>query len=687
MRVGFDIGGTFTDLVLSHGDARTQHKVLTTPRRPAAAALQGLDELLEDSHARWDDVEEIVHGTTLVTNALIERRGAATGLITTRGFGDVLAFGRQQRYDAYDLRIPFPEPLVPRALRREVTERTLTSGAVLERVDPADVVHVAGELVEAGVETIAICFLHSYAEPANETAAAAAIRSAFPELIVTVSSEVAPIIREYERAVTATACASAQPVTSAYMTELVEGLATRGFDGRLLLMQSSGGTATSEVVTRVPIRLLESGPAGGVRAAAEAVAQRSETQVLSFDMGGTTAKACISDAGAFGLLSQLEIARVDRFIPGSGLPVYVPSIDLIEIGAGGGSIASVDRLGLLVVGPESAGADPGPACYGRGGSVATVTDANLLLGYLGESSFLGGRMALDRDASEHAMAAIAERLGLPALDAAAGIHRLVNENMAAAARIHVIGRNMDPRRLVLVASGGAGPVHAVGVARLLGIARVIVASGAGTLSASGLLLAPATYETGVSLPAVVQEVDWSEVGARYAVMEEEAAGALREAGVAPDDIRFERTVEMRLLGQVHELTVPIDSLDETIADIFLERYRARYGFVPPGMQVQALTWRLRAVGPTPARAWREHSSVTPVDTARPADERPVWFPEVGLVSCPVHSRSSLPADRRIHGPAAVEEPETTTVVGPHDTFMLDGDSNLVVDLGGPGAGL
>jgi 5-oxoprolinase (ATP-hydrolysing) len=669
IRVGFDIGGTFTDLVLvdEARGALHVHKVLTTPREPEVGALRGLEELLAKSGRTWPDVEVAVHGTTLVTNALIEAKGSRVGLITTAGFRDVLAMGREQRYDPYNLRLRFPVPLVPRRLRGEVAERTLADGTSPVRPDPVELRRVAGELRARGAEAFAVVFLHSYRNPGNERLAAAALAEAVPGVDVVCSHEVAPEIREYERTVTTVACAYVRPLVRRYLGGLQGAMRARGFRGRLLLMQSSGGTTGVDVAERLPIRLLESGPAGGVLAAA-----RDGGDLLSFDMGGTTAKACLVEDGRPSVVPELEVARADRFRRGSGLPVRTPTIDLIEIGAGGGSIARVDRLGLLKVGPDSAGADPGPACYGRGGSAPTVTDANLLLGYLGADSFLGGRMRLDVAAARAAVADLAGRLGRDPVAAAWGVHGVVNESMAAAARMHVLERGRDPRRLTLVAFGGAGPAHAAAVGRLLGARRVVVPGGAGATSALGFLLAPETLDLGVSFPCLLDEAPWEEIEGLYRDMAAEAARAL------PGPLTLRRLADMRLLGQVHELTV---ELADDPAAAFAAAYARHFGRVPSGFRVQALTWRLAAEGPRPAlRAAPLAAARSP---GRPTvRRRPVYFPETGFAPCPVYRRHELPPGFTADGPVIVEEDESTTVVGPADRLAVAANGDLVIAVGG-----
>src|SRR6516165_4622510 len=501
-RVGLDIGGTFTDFILLDcvTDAVRLHKCLTTPHDPAEGALAGLIELVADAGLQFAQIDELVHGTTLVTNAIIERRGVKVGLLTTKGFRDSVEMGIEQRYDIYDLFLRFPEPLAPRALRREIDERMTWDGTVLRPIDPNQVRREIAALAAAEVEAIAVCFLHSYRNPAHERAVAALAAREFPGIAVSLSAEVVPELRESDRATTTLANAFVQPLMDRYIARIEAELRDRGFVGRFWLMQSAGGLASPGMARRFPIRLLESGPAGGGLATALVGRTADKAQVISFDMGGTTAKACLVQDGRSDIAPMMEAARVHRFKRGSGLPIKAPVIDMIEIGAGGGSIASIDEVGLLRVGPGSAGADPGPACYALGGTEPTVTDANLLLGYYDPGFFLGGRMPLDRDASERALANVGAKLGLDAVDTAWGIHRMVVENMAAAARIHIVEKGKDPRAYALVGFGGAGPAHAAEVARILGVRQVLIPPASGAASALGFLAAPLSFEQVRSRP-------------------------------------------------------------------------------------------------------------------------------------------------------------------------------------------
>ena len=683
-RIGFDIGGTFTDFILhDSGTAEIRlHKCLTTPDDPSLGALEGLEAICEAAGISLSEVAQVVHGTTLVTNAIIERRGAKLGLITTRGFRDSLEMASEQRYDIYDLFLAFPEPLVPRHLRLEVTERVLADGSVLEQLDEGDVLTALSDLHARGVRAVAVCFLHAYANPSHERAVAELASRAFPDMAISLSSSVAGEIREYERAVTTAANAYVQPLMDTYLARLQTQLRARGFAGRLMLMQSSGGLATPEMARRFPIRQLESGPAGGGLATALFGRQAGIADMLAFDMGGTTAKACMIQNGRADVAAFMEAARVHRFKKGSGLPIKAPVIDMIEIGAGGGSIAGIDELGLLKVGPLSAGADPGPACYGRGGEAATVTDANLLLGYLDPGYFLGGRMKLDTAAAEAALARLGRGLGLTAMETAAGVHAVVSESMASAARVHIIEKGRDPRRYAMVGFGGAGPAHACGVARILGMPDVIVPPACGAASALGFLAAPLSAERMRSQPMVMREsrFDSAAVNTALASLSSEARDALREAGVAEGEIRLRRTADMRLLGQMHEIEVPLPDGDIDVGSLaeigrsFARVYAERYTHVYEGAVMEAITWRVTAEGPMPELDIRDAFAGSNRDPALKG-RRPAWF-DGAFHDTPVFDRYALRPDDQIEGPAIIEEREATTIVPPGDVLTVDPARNL-----------
>jgi len=681
-RIGFDIGGTFTDFILL--DTRRSeirlHKCLTTPHDPSVGALEGLNELLSAAGLTFADVADAVHGTTLVTNTLIERTGARLGLITTRGFRDILEMGTEQRYDIYDLFLKFPEPLVPRRHRLEVNERMDRDGRVLTPLDPAEVRAVALKLRSEGVESVAVCFLHSYRNAAHERAAAEIVRAACPDLAVSISSEVVAELWEYQRCVTTCANAYVQPLMARYLETLERELRVRGFRGDLHMMHSAGGLLSLRSARAFPIRMLESGPAGGGLATAFFGATAGMADVISFDMGGTTAKACLIENGRAEIAPMMEAARVHRFKKGSGLPMKAPVIDMIEIGAGGGSIAAIDEVGLLRVGPRSAGADPGPACYARGGTEPTVTDANLLLGYYDPGFFLGGRMALDRDAAERALADVGRRLGLSAVEAAAGVHRLVSENMAAAARMHIVEKGKDPRRYAMVGFGGAGPAHAAEVARILGVREVVIPPASGAASALGFLAAPMSFEQVRSHPVRLDAPDAAVViEATLRALEQEARARLTAAGVAAEDVVAECSADMRLEGQMHEINVPLPDGVITarslpgIREAFAGAYAARYTSVYGGVGVQAISFRVRCRGPLPRLSLRETGPRAGGSALK--CRRVAWFGD-RFLETPVYDRYALTQNTDIPGPAIIEEREATTVVLPGDRVRVDASGSL-----------
>jgi N-methylhydantoinase A/oxoprolinase/acetone carboxylase beta subunit len=682
-RAGVDVGGTFTDVVLSdHRGHLIVEKVLTTPADPSVGVVQAVEQALGRCDADLDDVELGIHATTLVTNAIIERRGAELGVITTGGFGDMLEIGGGTRYDVYDLFLPFPEPLVERRRRREVSERLAASGEVLRALDQDELLAQARSLVDDGVDAIAICFLHAYRNDAHEREARQALEHAFPQLKTSISSELSAEQGEFERFSTTVANAYVQPLMAGYL-----GLLNDWLDGdRLMLMGSNGGTVGVSTARQYPIMLIESGPAAGALAASEYSRRLGRRNVVSFDMGGTTAKICLIDDGELATVPEFEAARAERFKPGSGLPLRLPVVNLIEIGAGGGSIARVDDLGLLKVGPASAGAVPGPACYGQEGTNATVTDANLVLGYLNERSFLGGDMTLDRDAAERAIEeSIATPLHMDLISAASGIHDVVNEAMAAALRMHVAERNRDPRRYSLIAFGGAGPAHAVAVARKVGIPEVVVPFGAGATSAFGLLIAAPVIDLAYTYVVDASAIDWPEVERRYGEVERRALALLADAKVRADDVAYEYSVDLRYGGQAHQLTVPFDrrvieECDSTgLLAAFVSLYADLYSPVSPGFPVEALTWRLRAKGRAQELAVEPGAAST--NGKRRPTKREVHYSGHGTVPTPVYQHGLLLPGRRIAGPAIVEQRESTAVLGIADTAVVDDALNLVISIG------
>ena len=692
--LSFDVGGTFTDFVVLDritGAVVARHKVLTNAARPERAVLAGWRELTARGAAHPAEIAFLVHSTTLVTNALIERKGARTVLLSTRGFRDILELAHEQMYDIYDLFAPPPEPLIPRPLRLEIDERVDARGAVLRAPSEASIAAAIERIRELGAEAVAIAFLHSYVNPCHERLLAERVRVALPDVDVSLSSDIAPIAGEYQRTSTVVADAFAKPKVRAYIAALERDLTSGGVDAPLHLMLSSGEIASAATGAARPIRLLESGPASGAIAAAYFGRLAGHDDVLSLDMGGTTAKACVIEDGLPRLTQVLEVARVRRFMKGSGLPVVAPVVDLIEIGAGGGSIARRDELGLLKVGPDSAGATPGPACYGIGGADPTVTDANLLLGYLNPNYFLGGDMPLRPERAHEAVGRLADELGL-SLDAAAwGIHRVVNENMASAARVHIIERNRDPRALATIAFGGAGPAHAVAVARILGSPTVIFPPGAGVASALGALVAPVAFTAGRTLLTRLDAADWDAIRTMYTELEATAARELASAGVAVGDIRYRRWAEMRLEGQYHEIATPLPegslglSALPAITTAFTRAYARQYGRVLEGLPIEALHWRLTATGPdVTARPSPLPFTLSAADSALKG-QRAVYFPG-GFRPTPVYDRDRLSAGMTLHGPAVVEEREATAIIWPGDVVRVDGHLALVVAIGGAEAG-
>ena len=686
-----DIGGTFTDFSLL--DLRTSqvsvHKVLTDAETPARTVMQGATELLKKAGVAFGRLLTVVHSTTLSTNAIIERKGAKTALITTQGFRDVLETGREQIYDMYDLQARFPEPLVPRYLRREVSERVNRDGQIHQRPGEAETLAVADELTKDGMEAVAICLLHSYKNPTNERMLKTLLESRFPDLILSLSSEVSPVINEYERTSTTVIDSYLKPSTSRYLHSLEAELAQAGFAGQLLVMHSAGGLLTSERAREHPVRLLESGPAAGALAASFYGELIGKPDLISLDMGGTTAKTCVIEAGKPTVANSIEVARVHRFKIGSGLPVVMPVLDMIEIGAGGGSIAWLDNLGLLKIGPRSAGARPGPACYGNGGVEPTVTDANLALGYLNPEYFLGGRMKLFAEKAKSTISGLAQSMSISEIQAAWGIFSVVCENMAAAARIHIIGRNKDPRNYAIVAFGGAGPAHACEVARALGVKQVIAPLAAGVTSAIGCITAPLSFEGVRSLPAPLTQSDWDNVNQLYREMEHWGTAMLQDAGELPDQVEFVRSADMQLEGQIHEINVPIpdgplgpsgiSNIEESFHQIYQELYSRKNFSVP----IEVQNWRLLVRGPVPSVRIR-HEPLVQGAEAREAlkDTRPAFFQAGGgFVDCPVYDRYRLRPGSRVQGPAIVEEEESTAVIGPQDEASVDQWLNLVIDVG------
>jgi len=670
-----DIGGTFTDAVLRGSDGSlVVDKTLTTHEDLLEGFFRSVDLTLAKAGVRPEAIDGVVvHATTVVTNALIERKGKPTALITTRGFRDVLPIRNEHRYEMYDPQIEFAEPLIPRALTFEIDERVLSDGQVLRGVEAAEVEALVPKLKAAGVASVAICLINAFRNGANEQAVAEVLRAELPEVYVSLSSTVAPQIREYPRASTTAINAYTTPITEPYLRGLAAGLERARVANRPLIMLSSGGVIGAEVAGRNPVRMIESGPAAGALAAAFFAERLGLERLLSFDMGGTTAKACLIEGKKPLVTGALEVDRKYRFCEGSGMPLTIPSIDMIEIGAGGGSIAYVDDLGLLKVGPASAGSEPGPACYGRGGAKPTVTDADVVLGLLDADNFLGGDMPLDRAAAEAAIDRLGAELGVGRAQTAAGVYRIVAEAMAGAARAHATDRGVDHRGLPLLAFGGAGPVHACAVGELLQSAAVIFPPQASVLSAFGALVTPVRLDLVRSALSGLDDLDWTAVEGLLDEMRNEATAALAEAGVTAAQMRLSVGADLRYAGQQNEVGVtfeadPTGTRDaEAVRRTFEEAYFAQYGVNPSHVPIEVVSWRLTAKGPED-RIAGARAPEGPEGRPKRQAAIPLW-PSDGLAK--VYDRASLTRGQTLIGPAIVEERETTIVLPPGWAAVVD----------------
>ncbi|MGY6570935.1 MAG: hydantoinase/oxoprolinase family protein [Salinarimonas sp.] len=695
MKIGVDIGGTFTDLVMLDPDTGRlfNEKVLTTPDDPSRGVLTGITSILEKNGVAPDRVTDVIHGTTLVANALIERKGVKTALVTTRGFRDIVQIGREWRYDTYDLFIENVEPLTPRSLRFEVSERLGFDGAVLMPLAEDEIRGVAASLREAEVEAVAVCFLHAFRNPAHEQRCKAILEEELPDATICISSEVMPEIGEYERSSTTIANAYVLPTFRRYIRRLAEGIRQMGIARDVFLMQSDGGTVHQDTAIAFPIRLVQSGPAGGVQAGALIGRLAGRPNLMCFDMGGTTAKAALIENHQPSRTTDFEVARIYRFKKGSGLPLKVPVIDMIEIGAGGGSIARIDGMGLIQVGPDSASAVPGPACYGQGGTDPTVTDADLVLGYLDPGSFLGGEMRLDREAARRAIAEqIAEPLGIDVIEAAFGIHETVNESMARAAAVHTLEKGLRPTDFAMAPIGGAGPVHACHVARKMGMREVICPAGAGVASAFGFLCAPMSFEFVHADVTPLSELDLTATRALFSQLEARGQELLSGAGLTADVFSVTPGCAMRYVGQGYEVDVPLPAdflargRREEMLAAFEAAYRALYGRIEDGLPVEIVSWRVVIRGPYPDIVPMTLEAAPDLAKGR-ADharkgERPIYDGQArAFVNAGIYDRYQLRPGMEIAGPAIVEERESTLVVPAGARVTVDRHGNLIVDLG------
>lgn len=681
-RLAADIGGTFTDVVLETFERRFTCKVLTTRTRPELGVLQGVRQLLAEASCNASEIGVVIHGTTLATNALIERKGARVALLTTEGLRDILEMGYEKRFEQYDIHIQRPEPLVPRPLRFTVRERMAADGGVLTALDEGGVTRIALAMRDAGIEAVAIGFLHAYANPAHELLAREILAHQLGDAItICVSNEVSPEMREYERLSTTCANAYVRPLMSGYLTRLQALLATEGLRCPLMLMMSGGGLTTLESAARFPIRLVESGPAGGAIFAAHVAAECGIDKAVAFDLGGTTAKVCLIESSEPERSRRFEVGRAYRNVKGSGLPLRIPVIELVEIGAGGGSIAHVDPLSRITVGPDSAGSEPGPACYARGGTQATVTDANLVLGRIDPQAFAGGKIWLDSARADKALAeAIGSKLSMDVFWSAAGVSEILEENMANAARVHAIERGKDIGEFTMIAFGGGAPLHAGRLAQKLGIHRVIVPAGAGVGSALGFLRAPVSFEVVRSDHDTLESCKPHTAQDRLDAMQAQALAVVKAASGSAS-LSVARFVELRYVGQGHELRVtipdgPIDGAALTrMREAFETEYQRIYGLRIDGSEVEIVTWSVTVstLVSRPERVMQSCSTVQrSVRTVRTA-----WEPMRGQsCSFAVQARESMALDEHLDGPALIGEAQTTTVVPAGWIVRIDATGHL-----------
>lgn len=688
-RLGCDIGGTFTDfVVVDDTSGRMQvFKCLTTPRDPSEAVEHGVREMAAAVPGLVKGLDEVIHGTTLVINAIIERKGSPTGLITTKGFRDALELGREKRYDTYDIFAEYAPPLVPRPLRLEIDERIAANGRVLKALDATEVSAAIGRLKAIGVESLAVCLINSFENPSHERMVKEIAAREAPEMSVSISYDVLPQIREFERTSTTVANAYVKPLTGRYLAKLADRLKALEFRGKLYIMLSSGGITSVRTAQESPVRVIESGPTAAVISAEYFGRMLGIDDLFAYDMGGTTAKSCLIQKGRAGKVTTFEVGRVRRFKKGSGIPIQVPVVDLMEIGAGGGSIARLNKLGLFQVGPESAGADPGPACYGRGGREPTVTDADLVLGYLDAAYFLGGKLTLDRTAAEAAiMEKVANPMGMGLTETAWGIHDVINETMAAAAKTHIAEKGGNPKTVTIAAFGGAGPVHAYGLARKLKARRIFVPPVPGVGSALGFFTAPIAYEVVRSRKLSLASADFADLEKMFREMETIGRGIVEKEG--SNDVVCERSIDMRLVGQGCECNVPIPARDissvtrEEVRALFDDVYGALFGRTYPDSPLEFVTFNAVVRLPTrPLRLPRLHQTAG-VDAKRAMKGSRLAYSPLrrDYVPFAVYDRYELPAGAELAGPAIIEERESTTVVGEDATVRVEEHGFLFIDI-------
>ncbi|MBP6942261.1 MAG: hydantoinase/oxoprolinase family protein [Syntrophorhabdaceae bacterium] len=689
-RLGCDIGGTFTDFVLLNdqtGEIMTG-KCLTTPQDPSDAVEEGIRALEKATPDFVGKLDELIHGTTLVINSIIERKGAKTGLITTKGFRDVLEIGREIRYAPYDIFAEFPKPLVPRKYRVEVDERIRSDGSVLKALDRKEAQRAVRALLDMGIESIAVCLINSFENPAHEKIIEEVIAQEAPQVSASVSYHVLPQIKEYERTSTTATNAYVKPLTGRYLSKLAGRLQSIGFKGKLFIMLSSGGVTSVETAAEFPVRIIESGPTAAVIAGQYYGKHFNIPEMFCFDMGGTTAKSCLIQKGVAGVVPTFEVGRVQRFMKGSGLTIQVPVVDLMEIGAGGGSIAKVSKLGTLQVGPESSGAEPGPICYGRGGTDPCVTDADLLLGYLDENYFLGGTMKLDKEGARRGIEEkVAKPLGVSFIQAVWGIHDLINETMAAAAKTHIAEKGGNPKIVTIAAFGGAGPVHAYGLAKKLGSPRLLVPPNAGVGSAMGFFTAPRAFDLLRSHKSSLNNVAFSVIEDIFRGLEADAAKILKKEA-ADDMINYARSIDMRFVGQGSEMNIPVAAGDftkfrkEEIRRLFDDAYEKLYGRTYPDSEVEFINFKVRASLPERLlQLPKLHKKKGQTINAAIKGQRPAYSPAAkDFIPYRIYDRYKLFPGASFQGPAIIEEKESTFIVGEDAEVRVDGFGFLWVDL-------
>jgi len=688
-RLGCDIGGTFTDFVLlddQTGEIKTG-KCLTTPRDPSDAVEEGIRGLERTTPDFVGKLDELIHGTTLVINSIIERKGARTGLITTQGFRDILEIGREIRYAPYDIFAEFPQPLIPRRFRLEVDERIRSDGTILRSLDPEDARRTVRTLLDMGVESIAVCLLNSFENPVHERMIEEIIQREAPGVSTSISYHVLPQIKEYERTSTTVTNAYVKPLTGRYLSKLSGRLESIGFTGKLFIMLSSGGVTSVDTAAQFPVRIIESGPTAAVIAGQYYGKHFNIPEMFCFDMGGTTAKSCLIQKGVAGVVPTFEVGRVQRFMKGSGLTIQVPVVDLMEIGAGGGSIAKVSKLGTLQVGPESSGADPGPICYGRGGQDPCVTDADLLLGYLDENYFLGGTMKLDKEGARRGVEEkIAKPLGVSFIQAVWGIHDLINETMAAAAKTHIAEKGGNPKIVTISAFGGAGPVHAYGLAKKLGSPRMLIPPNAGVGSAMGFFTAPRAFDLLRSHKVSLSDAAFGDVEEIFKGLERDAAEILKKEATN-DTIRFDRSLDMRFVGQGSEMNISVTGGDFTaftkvqIRQLFDDAYQKLYGRTYPDSEVEFINFKVRASLPEKLLQLPKMEAKGRTLDKAVKGQRLAYSPiSKDFISYTVYDRYSLFPSAHFPGPAIIEEKESTLIVGEDARVSVDDFGFLWIDI-------